>query len=145
MVTKEELTGQWNEVKGRLKEHWGQLTEDDLMQARGSTDQLVGVVQQKTGATRSEVENFLSDMFGDSSKITDRATEAAQHYADAASEFAAEAGDYVKENYRRVAGASSEYTDKIAHTVKARPAESIAIAFGLGIAAGAILFFKGRR
>ena len=56
MSNRQQIMGHWNEVKGRLKEHWGELTDDDLQQAEGSTDQLVGVVQQKTGAARSEVE-----------------------------------------------------------------------------------------
>ena len=36
MVKREEIQGRWNEVKGRLKEHWGQLTDDELQQAKGS-------------------------------------------------------------------------------------------------------------
>lgn len=141
MVTKEELKGQWNEVKGRLQEHWGQLTDDDLSRARGSADQLVGVVQQKTGATRREVEEFLSEVIGNGSRIG----EVAQQYAEVASEYAAEAGEYLKDGYRRAADVSGDYTVKVAHTVRSRPAESLAIAFGLGIAAGAFLFLKGRR
>lgn len=144
MVTREELKGQWNEVKGRLQEHWGQLTDDDLARARGSADQLVGVVQQRTGATRREIEAFLTSIVGEG-KVGDRVSEVAQQYADVAGEYAAEAGEYLKENYRRAADISSDYKKQLAQTVQTRPAESLAIAFGLGIAAGAFFFMKGRR
>ncbi len=142
MVNRQELKGQWNEVKGRLKEHWGQLTEDDLRRAEGSADQLVGVVQQKTGATRNEIESFLENVLHGS--YTDQAADAVQHYADAAQAVAADAAAYARENYRRLATQSGDYTAKVAETVRSRPAESLAIAFGLGIAAGA-LFFMGNK
>lgn len=145
MVTKEELKGHWSEVKGRLKEHWGQLTDDELTRAKGSADQLVGVVHQKTGATRREVEDFLSNIFSGAGNVSERVNEAVQHATQVAGEYAEEAGQQVRENYRRAAEVGAQYTDKVAHTVRTRPAESLAIAFGVGIAAGALLFFKGRR
>ncbi|QDV69479.1 hypothetical protein Poly24_31950 [Rosistilla carotiformis] len=145
MITREELKGQWNEVKGRLQEHWGQLTDDDLSRGRGSAEQLVGVVQQKTGATRREVEAFLSNAIHESDRIGEKVAETAQQYAEVAGQYATEAGEYVKDQYRRAAETSGEYGDRLAHTVRTRPTESLAIAFGLGIAAGALFFFKGRR
>ncbi len=137
MLTREEIRGQWNQVKGRLQEHWGQLTDDDLRQAHGSTDQLIGVVQQKTGATRREVEQFLDRVLSDGRSTADRVSEAASQYAQEASEMA-------REHYARAANATADLSKQVAHTVRNRPTESLAVAFGLGIAAGA-LFFLGRR
>ena len=145
MVTREELTGRWNEVKGRLQQHWGQLTEDDLRRAKGSADELVGVVQQKTGATRREVEDFLTNVVQQGSQARERASEAAEQYADVAQQYAAEAGQYMRDNYRRAADVSSEYSERLSHSVRNRPAESLAIAFGLGLVAGALVFFNRRR
>ena len=53
------LKGNWNEIKGKLRNKWGQLTNDDLQQARGNIDQLVGLIQRKTGEARTSVEKFL--------------------------------------------------------------------------------------
>jgi len=142
MANREQIKGQWNEVKGRLKEHWGQLTDDDLRRAEGSTDQLVGVVQQKTGAAKSEVEAFLDSVLNGS--FSEQAAETVQRYADAAQTAAADAAAYARQNYNRLATQSGEYRGKVADTIRARPGESLAIAFGLGIAAGA-LFFLGRK
>ncbi len=137
MISRDELKGHWNEVTGRLKEQWGQLTDDDLMRAQGSAEQLVGVVQQKTGATRREVENFLTNALGPNNPWVSQIAEAAQKYAE-------EATQYVRENFRKVTSQTGDYSAKVAETVRARPNESLAIAFGLGLAAGAF-FFLGRR
>jgi uncharacterized protein YjbJ (UPF0337 family) len=137
MVTREELKGHWEEVTGRLKEQWGQLTDDDLQRAEGSAEELVGVVRQKTGATRREIETFLSRILGAEHPWTQQIAEAAQRYAD-------EASQYLKENYDAVADQAGDYSRKVAHTVRSRPKESLAIAFGVGVIAGAI-FLVGRR
>ncbi|MBB3204692.1 uncharacterized protein YjbJ (UPF0337 family) [Rhodopirellula rubra] len=142
MTNREEIKGHWNEVKGRLKEHWGQLTDDDLSQAECNAEQLVGVVQQKTGATRREIENFIDGLYNGS--VSDQAAETVQHYADAAHRLADDASRYARVQADRIAACSSDYSQRVAHTVRTRPAESMAIAFGLGIAAGA-LFFLGRK
>ena len=144
MTDSEQIRGQWNEVKGRLKEHWGQLTDDDLQRAKGSTDQLVGVVQQKTGATKNEVEKFLDHVLG-SGNFREQASETVQQYAGAAQAAAEDAAAYARENYRKIASQSSAYGAKVAETVRQRPGESLAIAFGLGIAAGALLFIGRKR
>jgi uncharacterized protein YjbJ (UPF0337 family) len=138
MVTREEIKGQWNQVKGRLQEHWGQLTDDDLRKMEGSTEQLVGVVQQKTGATRREVEEFLTSIIGEGQT-------AAQRVMEAASEYAEEAGDIVRQQYVRATSVTDQMSKQVARTVRTRPTESLAIAFGLGIAAGALLFFGRKR
>lgn len=138
MVNREELKGHWNEVTGRLKEHWGQLTDDDLQRAEGSADQLVGVVQQKTGATRREVEQFLTNVLGPENPWTAQVAEAAQRYAD-------EARTYVHQNARRVASQTGDYSTRISETVRAKPTESLAIAFGIGLVAGALFFLSRKR
>ena len=142
MVDRQQIKGHWNEVKGRLKEHWGELTDDDLQRVEGSTDQLVGVVQQKTGATKNEIERFIDSILG-SSNLREQAAETVQQYADAAQAAAADAAAYARENYRRLASQTGDYSQRVAETVRTRPGESLAIAFGLGLATGA-LFFLGR-
>ncbi|MEZ6051591.1 MAG: CsbD family protein [Planctomycetaceae bacterium] len=57
---RQEIEGQWNQVKGQVQERWGELTDDDLYKARGSADQLVGVIQQKTGSLAEQSRTSLS-------------------------------------------------------------------------------------
>ncbi len=142
MVNREQIQGQWNEVKGRLREHWGQLTDNDLQRAKGSAEELVGVVQERTGATRSEVEQFLDNLFNDGAR---QLGDAAHRYSEAAQQVAGETAEYMRDQYQRAAAASGDYATKMSQTVRSRPTESLVIAFGLGIAAGALLFLGKKR
>ena len=54
-MDKLELKGKWNQMKGKLKEKYGDLTDDDLTYEEGKEDQLIGKLQEKLGKTRDEV------------------------------------------------------------------------------------------
>ena len=56
-----ELKGNWNIIKGKLKQKWGDLTDDDLDYVEGQKDELVGRIQKRTGQTREAVEKELND------------------------------------------------------------------------------------
>ncbi len=60
------IKGNWNDLKERAKEKWGELTDDELDRIDGSTDQLVGAVQKHYGRSRdqasSEVSEWCSDL-----------------------------------------------------------------------------------
>lgn len=55
------IQGKWNEFKGRAKQRWGDLTDDDLSRVEGRRDQLLGLVQQRYGRSRAEAERELDD------------------------------------------------------------------------------------
>ena len=61
-MTKLQFKGSWNEVKGKLKQKYGQLTDDDLALAEGKDDELLGRLEQKLGKTkealRMEIESL---------------------------------------------------------------------------------------
>jgi uncharacterized protein YjbJ (UPF0337 family) len=48
------LKGQWNQVKGKVREQWGRLTNDDVDQVQGQAEQLVGRIQERYGIAREE-------------------------------------------------------------------------------------------
>jgi uncharacterized protein YjbJ (UPF0337 family) len=54
-MDKLEIKGNWNQIKGRLKQKYGKLTDDDLIYAEGQADELLGRLQEKTGQTREEL------------------------------------------------------------------------------------------
>jgi uncharacterized protein YjbJ (UPF0337 family) len=54
------VKGQWNEIKGKAKERWGKLTDDDLVRIDGKRDQLIGIVQQRYARTKEEAEEELT-------------------------------------------------------------------------------------
>jgi uncharacterized protein YjbJ (UPF0337 family) len=53
-MNEDTLKGQWTQLKGRIREKWGQLTDDDLDQIQGRTEQLVGRIQERYGLERDE-------------------------------------------------------------------------------------------
>ena len=55
VMTNLQLKGGWNEVKGKLKQKYGQLTDDDLTFAQGKDDELLGRLQQKLGKSKEEL------------------------------------------------------------------------------------------
>src|SRR6476469_9591944 len=61
-INVQELQGQWNTLRGQVKERWGQLTDDDLQIQGGNVDQLVGRIQQRTGESRDAIEKYLTDL-----------------------------------------------------------------------------------
>jgi uncharacterized protein YjbJ (UPF0337 family) len=50
-----QIKGSWNEVKGKLKQKYGQLTDDDLTFAEGTEDELLGRLQKRLGRTKDEL------------------------------------------------------------------------------------------
>jgi uncharacterized protein YjbJ (UPF0337 family) len=61
-MTKLELKGNWNEIKGKLKQKYGQLTDDDLTFAEGKEDELLGRLQQRLGKTKEEIRRELEGL-----------------------------------------------------------------------------------
>jgi len=53
------LKGNWNELKGKLKAKYGELTDNDLIYAEGQEDQLLGKLQKKTSETKENLKKFL--------------------------------------------------------------------------------------
>jgi uncharacterized protein YjbJ (UPF0337 family) len=53
------LDGKWDQMKGRVKEAWGVLTDDDLDRAEGKIDRLVGTIKEKTGESADMIKEKL--------------------------------------------------------------------------------------
>jgi uncharacterized protein YjbJ (UPF0337 family) len=62
LVMKLQMKGSWNEVKGKLKQKYGQLTDDDLAFAEGKEDELLGRLQKRLGRTQDELRAEIEDM-----------------------------------------------------------------------------------
>lgn len=57
-----QLEGNWKQAKGRVREAWGALTDDDLDEAGGNWDLLVGKIQEKTGEAVDVIERKLGEI-----------------------------------------------------------------------------------
>jgi uncharacterized protein YjbJ (UPF0337 family) len=56
----QKIKGSWNQTKGAVKEQWGKLTDDDLLEIQGRRDQLVGKIQTRYGISQEEAEAQVS-------------------------------------------------------------------------------------
>ena len=56
------IMGNWNVLKGKLKQKFGNLTNDDLTFIEGKEDELIGRIQQKIGRTKKQIEELLSKL-----------------------------------------------------------------------------------
>ena len=54
--------GDWNQVKGRLKQKYGQLTDDDLVYSEGKDDELVGRLEKKLGVAKDKITRLISEI-----------------------------------------------------------------------------------
>ena len=56
------LKGGWNELKGKMKQTYGDLSDDDLKYEEGKDDEFIGRLQQKLGKTKDEIINWIQSL-----------------------------------------------------------------------------------
>ena len=132
MINQQTLQGNWNEIKGKLRTKWGQLTNDELQTFDGNVDRLVGMIQRKTGEARDSVEHYLEEMSANGASAIAQASvtvrDYAQHAAEKVQETSKQAADTMRHGY--------EEAEKV---VRQRPAESVAVCFGAGVLIGVVV------
>jgi len=132
MTNEQILEGDWNEIKAKLRQKWKQLTDDDLPQLRVELDQIIGIVQRKTGEARGAIERYLEQASGSAASAVGTAAETAgeyaQHAAETVQDTATQAGDQVRAGY-----------DAAERFVRERPKESLAVCFGAGVITGIVI------
>lgn len=143
MVNEQTLQGNWNEIKGKLRTKWGQLTNDDVQSFSGSIDQLVGLIQRKTGETRGSVEKYLEEVSASGASTLNQAAESARQYAQQATEkareYAGQATETIQQRSKQAAESLRHGYEEAEHLVRDRPAESMAVCFGAGVFVGVLL------
>ncbi|HSV52828.1 MAG TPA: CsbD family protein [Burkholderiaceae bacterium] len=60
-MNKDRIEGNWKQVKGKVKEQWGKLTDDDLDVIAGKRDQLLGRIQERHGVSKEEAGKQLEN------------------------------------------------------------------------------------
>ncbi len=100
----ESIQGHWNDYKGRVKEKWGKLTEDDLEQIEGRRDRLIGALQQRYGATKDKAEEQVNSFIASAGswlqeardKVVDAAEKSKQYLQETSvKDMAKDMGDLV--------------------------------------------------
>src|SRR5689334_10573537 len=112
MLKAEQIGGHWDTLRGKVKEKWGQLSDDELTAAQGNVDQLVGLIQRRTGEAREAIESFINDVV--SSPVMGRAAEVATDYAQATAAK-------VRQGYDEVKSQVSERAEQLERRIKEQP------------------------
>lgn len=61
-MNQDQVQGKWDQMKGRAKKAWGDLTDDDFKKAEGSVDKLFGIIQEKYGDTKEAIQAKLDKL-----------------------------------------------------------------------------------
>ena len=132
MINQQILEGNWNEIKGKLRQKWGQLTDDDLPQICGDAEQIIGAIQRKTGEAREAIERYLQEVSGNAASAIGTAAETvcdyAQHVSETVQHTAKQAADQVRAGY-----------NEAERFVRDRPGESLVVCFGAGLITGVVI------
>jgi uncharacterized protein YjbJ (UPF0337 family) len=129
MMTNEEIQGSWNHLVGEIQKQYANITGDELSAVKGNANQLVSLIQRKTGGAKQDIEAFIDKAAAGASRSVDRIADVAMRYADSA-------GEAVKDGYSKVQDASAETYQAAGRMVKKSPVESMLVAFGIGMVAG---------
>lgn len=129
MSTHQQVLGNWNQLKGKVKEKWGQITDDELKQVGGNYDQLVGLIQQRTGQAKQEIERMVNKLSEESNNLVGQAAAATRQYVE-------HAGDKMRDVTHHLRERSVEGYEGAQEMIRRRPTESIVTAFGTGLFVG---------
>jgi len=132
MINQTTLQGNWNEIKGQLRKRWGQLSTDDVQQFNGNVDQLVGLIQRKTGEARSAVEEYLGELTSNCSSMVAQATEDVRQYVQ-------QTAEKLQDGSRQAVDTLRQGYEDAEELVRQRPTESVAVCFGVGLFVGLVL------
>jgi ElaB/YqjD/DUF883 family membrane-anchored ribosome-binding protein len=132
MASRNEILGNWNGIVASLRAKFGDFTKDELARVEGNFEELVNLVQRKSGQSKEQIASFVSDCCESAGTTYGQVANRASHYVDAA-------GEVIRDNYDRVASEAKKGLDYTAQNVGRRPLESLALAVGSGIIAGVLI------
>jgi uncharacterized protein YjbJ (UPF0337 family) len=132
MTDQQTLERDWDAIKAKLRERWGQLTDSDLPQICGDVDHLVGIIQRRTGEGREAIENYLQELPGSAASAIGAAAETVRDYTQHAAET-------VQQTAKQAAGRVRAGYNEAERFVRDRPAESLLVCFGVGLITGVVV------
>ncbi|ODT96714.1 MAG: hypothetical protein ABS79_07855 [Planctomycetes bacterium SCN 63-9] len=139
MVNTQKLQGSWNTLRGKIKEKWSTLSDDDLQFTSGNIDQLVGKIQHKTGEAREAIERFLNELTDSGQSAASAGAAAVSNAMGAVSQYAQHAGSRMRDHFDTVSSQAGESYDQMQRYVKHNPTRSLATVFGVGVGLGLLV------
>ncbi|RZK29878.1 MAG: CsbD family protein [Hymenobacter sp.] len=103
----------WDEIKGKLKQQYAQLTDEDLTYAEGKGDELLSKLQDKLGKGKAEVTKIINDLTGKGEDVADKAKDALDKGADKAKDLADKGADKAKDLADKGADAAKDAANRV--------------------------------
>lgn len=127
----ETASGHWNQIAGAVREKYGQVTDHDIASVNGNLQQLIGMLQHKTGESREYIERFVHSVGEKGSQVFNRI------YGQSG-EYATHAAEALKGSYDQVSRQVADSVEQAKDAVQRRPMEAVLTAFGVGVLAGLV-------
>jgi hypothetical protein len=138
MVDPDALMQSWHEISAKLRQHWTALTNEDLQSFNGDVNQLVELIQHKTGDVRLIVERYLEELTVNAAAMLERTAKDVRDYTH-------ESEERIEDGARQVAEAWQQGRETVAAYTRQNPAASLALWFGAGLVAGVVVGLSVRR
>ena len=130
------FTNHWDQIKGKLKQRFGQLTDDDLVFVEGKAEELLHRLREKLAMSEEDLERVLDELYHEATNRIRQAKEAVEGWAeDTADQMKAKAGvayDKAREQARSAWGEGEEY-------IRRNPRESLVSALVAGFVVGLLI------
>lgn len=128
----------WKELRGRIREKWGEITDSDLDIAAGNVERLIGLVQRKTGESRESIDQFLSEAMAQCQSSWQNARQSLQDFSSATWDEANVLGHEAVQQLHAGYVQSERF-------VRRHPLETMAVCLGVGLVAGVVATALTRR
>jgi ElaB/YqjD/DUF883 family membrane-anchored ribosome-binding protein len=138
MVDHDALLQSWKEISEKLRQHWAELANEEFQSFDGDMNQLVELIQRKTGDARSIVEHYLDELKVNTASAVERATDDVREYAH-------ESREKIEEGTRLAAEVLRESRKMAEEYARRRPGATMAVCVGVGILTGLVLGLSTRR
>lgn len=132
MLDQRLLLQKWSAIKDKLQQSWEELTADDLMLFRGTVDELVELIQRKTGQANETIRQQLKTIADEFASLTQQAADTVGQSKDVAQQAIDEAGPSILNSLNDV-------YRKAKTSIRRHPVESVAICLAVGVLAGLAL------
>lgn len=127
---------EWSQISGEVRQRWADVTDDDIRQTGGDAEKLVDVIHRKTGEAQDQVQQFVDE-------ARERIATGVRQLRESASAYSADAVDALQQGYDHASARVKDGYVQAQQLVRRRPAESIAIAFGIGVVTGLVVSALG--
>jgi uncharacterized protein YjbJ (UPF0337 family) len=129
----------WDQIKGKLRQRFAQLTDDDLEFAKGKGEELLGRLESKLGMAREDLTDLLNEMKSEAAPMRYKFDEARAKVETLAGDLKSAAAEQAERAYGRARQEVRTWADDGAEYVRQHPRESLLGAFAAGFVVGLLI------